>query len=270
MRTVFIAGGGQQPVWRLDAGDSASYSSGQTWANLITQPAYTDAAQTDYDFYLGSGSGADAADPTHNGTPGGKSADEYWSTGNDDYFTIAAGNDGFIDSLHKANAKFTMIFVVKSGANVASTGTFFGTAGVSGGVQIDANDIGVLLHSPSGSGRLRFEVANGTGTRALLSTSPSNVALTNNTLAFVGISVDEAAGKLRWYENGDYHEADIDYSSPSASAATESAKILNSGADNLIMDPITVSRLYQSASFTRAFVQSDFDSFYNQYIGRYT
>ncbi|PJF23508.1 MAG: hypothetical protein CUN56_00480 [Phototrophicales bacterium] len=69
----------------LDSTIADSYpGSGQTWSNLIASPA-DGAAQTDYDFYLGLGSGASTDDPTFTGTAGDPAA--YFALDGGDYFT---------------------------------------------------------------------------------------------------------------------------------------------------------------------------------------
>jgi len=68
----------------LDATCINSYSgTGQTWANIETTPADS-AAQTDYDFTLGAGTGISADDPTFSGTAGDSAA--FFSLDGDDFF----------------------------------------------------------------------------------------------------------------------------------------------------------------------------------------
>ena len=99
-RTVAASGGGAIVTDGLVLHlDPASYSSGQVWANSVTGPA-DGAAQTAYDYHLGSTSSADSNDPTHSSS--------YWAFDGDDYFTAAAAATTFIKGMHKDGAVFTI------------------------------------------------------------------------------------------------------------------------------------------------------------------
>lgn len=101
LRTVLRKLGQMSSILQIyDAGDDASYSTGQTW---------TDLSGNGIDLYRGSGSGSDAADPTFNGTAGRRSSSEYWSFDGVDYFTLTAANPARIENMHKNNATFTML-----------------------------------------------------------------------------------------------------------------------------------------------------------------
>lgn len=70
----------------LDATISASYGgSGQTWANLIPNPADGE-SQTAYDFWLGADGTSSTDDPTFNGSAG--SAAAYFTTDSGDFFQL--------------------------------------------------------------------------------------------------------------------------------------------------------------------------------------
>jgi hypothetical protein len=80
----------------LDAGDSSSYDgSSQTWYDL---------SGNGFDWYCGATSGAEASDPTFNGSAGGKSPSEYWSFDGGDWFVMAVAEPSWINNLHKDNA----------------------------------------------------------------------------------------------------------------------------------------------------------------------
>lgn len=81
----------------LDAADSSSAASS-------TPDKWLDVSGNGYDFYRGSGTGSDAADPTFNGTVGGKSQNEYWSSDGGDYFTYDTTSETWMDNLHKDSA----------------------------------------------------------------------------------------------------------------------------------------------------------------------
>lgn len=93
----------------LDAGDINSYASGQTWK---------DTSGNGSDFYRGSGSGSDSADPTFQGTPGNLSANEYFSVDGSDEFTFIGANPSWVNNMHKAAQTQTVLMW----AYVASTG----------------------------------------------------------------------------------------------------------------------------------------------------
>lgn len=75
----------------LDATIASSYTSGQTFANLVTAPA-DGAAQTAYDFWLGTNNGSAANDPTF--------ATDKFTLDGGDWFTIKA-NTTLVNNLHK-------------------------------------------------------------------------------------------------------------------------------------------------------------------------
>lgn len=134
----------------LDAGDLASYpGSGQTWF---------DRAQGN-DFFLGATSGAEASDPTFNGTAGNLKDTTYWSFDGGDYFTSDAANPAWMNDIHKAGAKFTAVFWSWPGSLGVKTGWF-------GGEADDKNEIGVNFYRDATS-RLRYDVANASATLAL-------------------------------------------------------------------------------------------------------
>lgn len=86
----------------LDAGDAASYpGSGQTWFDVSGNGNH---------FFLGGGPGAEASDPTFNGTAGLPVEETYFSFDGGDYFTEAAAHT-FADNWHKDNGVFSLIAV---------------------------------------------------------------------------------------------------------------------------------------------------------------
>ncbi len=106
----------------LDATIAASYGgSGQTWSNLIASPA-DGATQTDYDFWLGAGSGSASNDPTFTGSAGDPAA--YFSLDGGDYFTIKnVSSPVTIYNLHKKTGgtnSWWMAAAYNSGLDTAS------------------------------------------------------------------------------------------------------------------------------------------------------
>lgn len=102
----------------LDAGDANSYSgSGQSWL---------DTSGNGYDFFRGATSGAEASDPTFNGTAGQRSSGEYWSFDGGDFFRYDSANETWMNNLHKDNAKFTLlawVYVPNTAGNQGISGT---------------------------------------------------------------------------------------------------------------------------------------------------
>ena len=84
----------------LDAGDANSYSSGQSWL---------DTSGNGYDFFRGPTVGAEASDPTFNGTAGQRASGNYWSCDGGDYFRYDSANETWMQNLHKDNAVLTMV-----------------------------------------------------------------------------------------------------------------------------------------------------------------
>jgi len=81
----------------LDATITDSYTTGQTWANLVAVPA-DGAGQTDYDFWLGEDGTTSTDDPTFTGTAGDSAA--YFLADGGDFFTIKS-NTALINNMHK-------------------------------------------------------------------------------------------------------------------------------------------------------------------------
>lgn len=77
----------------LDAGARESFDgSGQVWNDL---------SGNGFDFYRGTGSGAQSADPTFAGAAGRLSAGEYFSFDGGDVFQLGQSNPPAIDDLHR-------------------------------------------------------------------------------------------------------------------------------------------------------------------------
>lgn len=87
----------------LDATIAASFTSGQTWANLIASPSDGD-AQTAYDFFLGVDGSASTDDPTFTGSAG-DSASYFLMDGGDQFFGQSSGETVItFNNLHKTTA----------------------------------------------------------------------------------------------------------------------------------------------------------------------
>jgi len=101
----------------LDATIVESYTSGQTFANLVTAPA-DGTAQTAYDFWLGTDSGSAANDPTF--------ATNKFTLDGGDWFTIKA-NTTLINDLHKTTGGLPHTFFI-AGKFTARGGAAVGQA----------------------------------------------------------------------------------------------------------------------------------------------
>lgn len=162
----------------LDAGDKDSAPSSAT--------SWLDRSGNGYDFFRGTTSGADATDPTFNGTVGNLSGSEYWSFDGGDYFRYDTTNETWMQNIHKDNAKFTMIGWVTTVAGAAH-----GICGTRGAVA--GNTGYVIFKQASGGNNLIFTVSNA-GTSVLTLTMTAALLDTAGPWYFVAVSVDEAVG----------------------------------------------------------------------------
>lgn len=196
----------------LDAGDRLSYEGGaDTWR---------DRSGGGYDFYRGTGTGADAADPTHNGVAGRRTKGEYFSYDGGDYFTLAQANPTWLESIHKDNAVFTIVNITYTPTPAAGGWGHLGTHPIGG--------TGFLLGSqaPTDGGapttlRSAFFVFNGASVVIEIATATDAVA---NAWNFIAISLTEATGAGVFQTNGTQETlTGKTYSSPSAGAASTMA-----------------------------------------------
>lgn len=132
----------------LDAGDDASYpASGTKWLDL---------SGGGYDFFRGTTNGADATDPTFNGTNGRNSGSEYWTSDGGDMFTYDTTNETWMQNLHKANVVSSgLAWIYKS---AAGNFVFIGNTGGAGTLntgfawRIDASatpNVGIWINNAS-------------------------------------------------------------------------------------------------------------------------
>lgn len=190
----------------LDAGDASSYDPG------VQTDKWLDRAGSGYDFFRGSGTGADAADPTFNGSAGGLSSAEYWGHDGGDYFTYDTANEAWMENIHKDNA----IATVAGWVYIASSGI----VGLCGGGGNSATNVGISFRVVPTSRVLRLRVFNGSGTVALDVTGA--LAGNNDAWNFVAMSINEAtgAGGLLYFVNGSTETNTSTYSSPSAAGSS--------------------------------------------------
>lgn len=191
----------------LDAGSSASYTSGQSWLDLTANG---------FDFFLGADGSATATDPTHNGTPGGLSSSEYFSFDGGDYFTYDSANEAWMENLHKDNAIFTIVFWLYLATTTAEQG-LIGTVGAGTGFNIRCNSTNTI----------RFRVGNA-GSAVVDATS--TLTITDATPTMFALTLNEAtgAGGGRFYKNDGTKVTETftsTYSSPSAGAAETTMRL---------------------------------------------
>lgn len=131
----------------LDAGNSDSYAggSGQTWANLVKAPA-DGALQAAYDFVRGATDGAQASDPTFNGTAGRQTSAEYFSFDGGDYFAFAGANTTFLNTWHRNAAALSWeMWLYSPGASTGAN--LFGGTRNSTDQGINFSDQGACFYS---------------------------------------------------------------------------------------------------------------------------
>src|SRR3990167_756374 len=238
----------------LDAGDAASYTSGQSWLDL---------SGNGYDFFLGADGSAAADDPTFNGTAGGLSSGEYWGFDGGDFFRLGQSNPTWVNNLHKDNAAFTFIWWaylastsvvgqrLMSTANNAATDTgikiYFGSSAVNGRVNVDVN------------------AADGTDI-----TDPNFASATNPTVGgwnYVAMSADEASGTWLSQVNGTADADSSTYISASSAAATD---ILQIGADSDGTEPLqSGGRIAAVCAWSRALSAAELMAIYDMTRGRF-
>jgi hypothetical protein len=190
----------------LDAGDLASYSGGgQTWF---------DRSGTGTDFYLGTSSSPESADPVFNGSAGAASPAEYWSfdSASDSFTLVAGANPAWVEPFHKNGATYTIMCAVMR-SNPLGVTRIFSDRGAGTGISV------TVLGTSSGTpGILNLTVTNG-GSTAL--SADSTTALANGAWSIVGLSVSEnggAAGGI-FSVNDTNNTFNPNYTSPSSGSA---------------------------------------------------
>lgn len=189
----------------LDAGDSASYTSGQSWLDL---------SGNGYDFFRGAGSGTAADDPTFNGSAGGMTSAEYFSFDGGDYFTYDSANEPWMENLHKDSAVFTIAawsYIPTAAANRPIFGNNAANAVLANGVCLFVGTADTLNFLCDKSGAICLNVTG----------SVVNEGAWN----FLAVTLDEAAGTGGFLVNNTWTAFTSTYSSPTASAAAYTTQI---------------------------------------------
>lgn len=225
----------------LDAADSSSYSSGQSWL---------DRSGNGYDFFRGGTSGAEASDPTFNGVAGSLSSSEYFSFDGGDNFTYDTTNETWMNNLHKDNANWTFLTVWYKVVTPATNLRWFGTHGG------DSTKIGVSgalgLASGTVPGALYGTMFNGTGDATQF--WGSSIGIPESQWTFMALGINEATSSAFTYINGTYDARTQNWSSPSASNATYTLQIGaggNNGGRVATGDRVALFAAWEGTSLTQ-------------------
>lgn len=207
----------------LDAGDIASYDG--------TSQQWTDVSGAGNHYNRGATSGAEASDPTFNGTAGAKRATEFFSYDGGDYNAPVAAPT-FGGNFHQDNALFTCLAVVAYG----SIGTLWriwatmnATSGTGAAMSINA------------SGSPQIQVRNAGAT---VRDMGSAVGVLKAGLNYILFSVKEAGGANASFVmlNSKPLFLDATYTSPAAGAAVGNFTVMGSPNGTLSL-PVAGSQL---------------------------
>lgn len=234
----------------LDAGDSASYTSGQSWL---------DRSGGAFDFFLGSDGSPGASDPTFAGTAGYLGS--YWLFNGSQYFTYDSPNETWMQ-IHLNNSVFTLIaFYYYLGGNNRIAGTDAGSA----------SNIGFTYDSGATQ---NFLVTNGVPGTSINVLGTSN-AVSSIGWHMVGLSLNEAtgAGGGFFYHNGGYDQSsgsdtfNSTYTSPSASNATYTMQL--SALGNATSPTGASNKLACLAMWSIALTKANMDTIWTAMRGRF-
>lgn len=176
----------------LDAGSSASYTSGEKWIDLKGNNAG--------EFMLGSetSSSTTGDEPAFQGTAGDLSSSEYFSFDGGDFLKYDATNEAWMKNMHLLNAKFTIAMWVYKTDNAADQ-SLCGTVG----------NLGVGWEYSIGRATLNTQhltVRGASGTETLV--VHGDATLANDQWHFIALSIDgpAGAGGSFFYHSGTYDQ----------------------------------------------------------------
>ncbi len=226
----------------LDAGDAASYTTGQKWLDL---------SGNGQDFFLGADGDATTTDPAFNGVAGGLSRNEYFSHDGGDYFTYDTTNEAWMETLHKAGAVFSFVCWINIGSFGAEQGIL--------STRSAGSTIGAMVRVQASSA-VNLLVTNG-GT--VVRSQSSAATLAAGAWRMAAVSIDESVGTngLIIGVNSSYTLASSTYSSPASGNASNTMTI-----GNLLSSG---SRLGMAAMWDRALSQAELVAVYQATRGRY-
>lgn len=192
----------------LDAGDPASYTSGNTWTDV----------QSANNFYRGDDGSGFGGFPQFEGAVGALTGAFAMSSVTRSLFRATSAWT-FAEAWHKNNAAFTLAALVYVPSLASGSGAFlFSTCdGATSSVGMRAR----YLDSVSGM-RLDLKVSKGSGGYSLDTYADMAPGLVEGSWNFVAIAIDEAVGSngLTFHCNGQNVQATSTYSSPSAAASS--------------------------------------------------
>lgn len=237
----------------LDAADINSYSgSGQTW---------TDLSGNGYNFLRGTTSGAEATDPTFNGTAGDLRSGTYWSLDGGDRFTLGQSNPAWVNNLHKNNAAFTLMFWIYAKTTGAITTQELFTTRTN---PVTETGFAIYFGYDAAEGTINVQVTNAGSNAYLQGTIAEAVTVNDSAWNFVALSLDESVGVggtlFQVNADGFVDNASSTYSSPSAGSASQTATL---GADVTPNYPMrNGSRYAVACAWSRALTAAEIDSFF--------
>ncbi|TIX10905.1 MAG: hypothetical protein E5V41_28065 [Mesorhizobium sp.] len=228
----------------LDAADGNSLPAAST--------KWLDTSGGGYDFFRGTTAGADATDPTINGTADGRTSSEYLSFDGGDYLTYDTTNETWMTNIHKDNAKWTVAIWAWYGSAASN-----GIGGTSGN-----NVASVGFHFGMSGGQKWFAaINNGSGVVALQNIMVATLA--TGSWVFAVSSLDEAVGANGHIlgVNSTFELFSSTYSSPSAAGATNTMQIGSRG--NAQVPLVNTSRMAAMAMWEgTALTQAQLDGIF--------
>lgn len=194
----------------LDAGDLASYpGSGQTW---------TDETGNGYSFFLGTTGSVEPTDPTFNGTAGTQTVGDYFSVNGSQWFTLNQANPAWVQQMHKAGGKFTIIEWAYAN-NATTSNPYAGVGDVTTGASFQGVEFGNDITTATA---LNIAVPNGPGLALNLT---STIQFNNNAWNMVGVACDFSAPTETFVINGTTESHAVGLSSPSTSNASNTLQL---------------------------------------------
>lgn len=161
----------------LDAGHEASLpAASASWLDL---------SGGGYDFWRGSAAGADANDPTINGTAGRRSSAEFLSSNGDDWLDYDTTNETWMNNLHKPTGMGGVAAWVFVPAGAWASGVAF----LSTATAVPSTQHGMVTGLRTADKRLILEVYNASGS-FVHSSNFGSTEPTEGAWNFYGISWD--------------------------------------------------------------------------------
>jgi hypothetical protein len=194
----------------LEAGSRAS------WPGQQGEQRWFDVSGGGYDFFTGFDSTVAINDPIFNGVVGGASLSEYWSFAGNQFFTYDSTNEPWMDAMHKAGAKFTVLTLVYPGIDPPppSTPRFMGDANSATNLH-NGFDLGV---GPGGT--VRMNIWNNGAAQTF-----DGTVITLGQWSVQAIAVDEAASSGLFLNAGTAKTFNAHYTNPSTLTATDTLQI---------------------------------------------